>query len=495
MHQEEALLRTFGQLASPRILVLGDLILDRYTWGNAERVSQEAPIVVLHADEQQALMGGAANVCHLVRGLHAQVRCAGVTGDDATGQSLRQMLAASNIKTELVLADPARPTTVKERFVGRAGGRHPNQILRVDREICAALEPAIERTLIEGLQRCIPEHDVLLISDYGKGVCTPQTLRTAINTAIRHGVKVLIDPARKTDFQHYRGATLIKPNRAETWQATGIEVRDPLSAVAAGRKLCSQLNVEYAVITLDRDGMAIVGRDGSGEIVPTAARSVYDITGAGDMALAMLGVALGGGANILEAARLANIAAGLEVERMGVCVIQPHEIRAQLAQRSGSIRKIVTRNQAATTATQQKQLGNRVVLTNGCFDLLHAGHVASLAEAAACGDLLVVGMNSDQSVRRLKGEGRPVVNEADRAAMLAALECVDLVVPFDEETPHQLLYAIRPDVLAKGGSYTVDQVVGHEVVQSYGGAVVVTKLVDGISTTDLVRKIQVAKAA
>ena len=485
------LLHVFDQLKASRILVLGDLILDRYTWGNAERISQEAPIVVLHADEQQTLAGGAANVCHLAQGLGAQVRSASVIGEDAAGDTLRQMLRACDVQCDLVLTDPTRPTTVKERFVGRAGGRHPNQILRVDHEVRSPLEPALQEQLIEGLQSTIPDHDVLLISDYGKGVCTSQTLRAAIHTALRHHVLVLVDPARGTDYQNYRGVTLIKPNRAELEQATRMTIDMPGEAVAAGRQLCAQLDVEHAVITLDRDGMAIVGRDGDGEIVPTATRSVYDITGAGDMALAMLGVAIGGGANPLDATRLANVAAGLEVERMGVSVIRPDEIRAKLAnRRSVGLEKIVTRDQAASIAAIQKKLRHRVVLTNGCFDLLHAGHVASLSEAAACGDLLIVGMNSDQSIRRLKGNGRPIIGQSDRAAMLAALENVDLVVPFDEDTPHALLHVIRPDVLVKGGSYSVDQVAGHEVVEAYGGDVVVTRLLEGISTTNLVTKIR-----
>ena len=489
------LLQVYDGLESSDILVLGDLILDRYTWGNAERISQEAPILVLHADQQETKLGGAANVCQLVRGLQAQVCCAGVTGDDVAGQTLSEMLQAAGVQTDLVLIDSARPTTIKERFVGRAAGRHPNQILRVDHELSDGLDPIIEAKFIAMLEQKIPQHQVLLISDYGKGVCTPAVLQAAIRVAKVAGVQVLVDPARGADYQSYRGATLMKPNRTEVQQATGVTVQHPQDACSAGHQLCSQLDVDYAIVTLDRDGMVIVDRHGQSEFVTTTARSVYDITGAGDMALAMLGVALGGGALPVEAARLANVAAGLEVERMGVCVIHPAEIRDQLADHRVGSSKIVSCEQAAKMAAEHRRLGRRVVFTNGCFDLLHAGHVVSLSEAASYGDLLVVGMNSDASVRRLKGEQRPVIDQADRASLLAALECVDLVVPFDDDTPHKLLETIQPDVLVKGGSYTTEQVVGHEVVKAYGGQIVVTNLLQGVSTTDLVRRIQVAKAA
>ena len=485
------LLRVFQGLASPRVLVLGDVVLDRYTWGNAERISQEAPIVVLRADERQSLMGGAANVCHLVRGLDAQARCAAVVGDDEAGRTLRDMLEQSGTNCDLLLTDRDRPTTVKERFVGRAAGRHASQILRVDEEVREPLSGSLEEALLRGLDQLTSAHDVLLISDYGKGVCTPRVLQAAIRKAIECHIPVLVDPSCGGDLEYHRGATLLKPNRTETEVATGIKITEPADAIVAGRQLCQQLGLQQAVITLDRDGMVWVGREGTGKVVPTAARSVYDITGAGDMALAMLGVGIGGGASPLDAVHLANVAAGLEVERMGVAAIRPEEIRAQLvADRIAVAKKIVPCDQAARVAADLRCQGRKVVFTNGCFDLLHVGHLTILTAAAALGDVLVVGVNSDASVRRLKGEHRPVIRQEDRATLLAALASVDLVVIFDDETPHRLLHAIRPDVLVKGGNYAVDEVVGHEVVEAYGGQVSVTGFVEGTSTTGILQSIQ-----
>jgi D-beta-D-heptose 7-phosphate kinase/D-beta-D-heptose 1-phosphate adenosyltransferase len=287
-------------------------------------------------------------------------------------------------------------------------------------------------------------------------------------------------------MSHYRGATLIKPNRAETEQATGRPILSTVDALAAGRQLCRELDAEMVLVTLDRDGMVLVRRDGAGEVFPTHARAVYDITGAGDMVMAMVGMALAAGAEAGDAVRLGNVAAGLEVERTGVAVIYRHEIAAKLAAAEGGFgQKIVTRRQASLLAAECRRRGESVVFTNGCFDLLHVGHVKYLAEAAALGNALVVGVNSDRSVRRLKGPGRPVIAEMDRAALLAALACVRQVVVFDEDTPHALIEAIRPDVLVKGGTYTTDEVVGHEIVEAYGGRVCVTSMIDGMSTTNI----------
>jgi len=304
-------------------------------------------------------------------------------------------------------------------------------------------------------------------------------------------VPVIVDPARDADYTSYRGASVMKPNRLETQLATGIQIVDAVDALKAGKRLCRQLNLEMALVTLDRDGIAMVRPDGSGSVFPTDARSVYDITGAGDMVLAAIGLCLGSGVHPEAAVRLSNVAAGLEVQRDGVAVVSRQELRAELAARSQSLAgKIVTRRGAAEAAERLRREGKRVVLTNGCFDLLHVGHVTYLAEAAALGDALFVGVNSDQSVRRLKGPNRPVIGQADRAAMLASLACVSHVVVFDQDTPHGLLHAIKPDVLVKGGTYTPQQVVGHEVVTAYGGEVRVTGMVEGISTTGILQSLR-----
>jgi D-beta-D-heptose 7-phosphate kinase/D-beta-D-heptose 1-phosphate adenosyltransferase len=480
------LVHVLDGLRQPKILVLGDLILDRYTWGNAQRISQEAPVIVLRADRREARLGGAANVANMLAGLSARVTCSGVVGDDDAGAELRGLLVKAGANCQLVLDDSLRPTSVKERFVGRASSRHPSQILRVDHESCDPLCERLESELIRRITAEIAHHDALLISDYGKGVCTPRLLRAVLEEAQRAGVLAIVDPSRGCPLEHYRGVTVIKPNRIETELATGRKIDRPDDALAAGQQLCRDLQAQMALITLDRDGMMLVQHDGTGKNFPTHARAIYDIAGAGDMVMAVVGLCLAGGTTAADAARLGNVAAGLEVEREGVAVIYRDEIRAALlAGHGGPAQKLLTIAQAAVLAEEHRRRGERVVFTNGCFDLLHVGHVTYLSEAAALGNVLIVGVNSDAGVRKMKGPNRPVIGESDRAAMLAALACVQYVIVFDEVTPHELLRAIRPDVLVKGGTYTTDQVVGHELVEAYGGAVCVTGVVHGISTTDI----------
>lgn len=493
------LLAVFDKLGHPRVLVIGDLILDRYTWGNAERVSQEAPVILLKADRREARLGGAANVCNMLRGLEAQVTVAGVVGDDGDGRALAELLRETGVACDCLLVDADRPTTVKERFIGRAANRHPHQILRVDTEISEALAEPIESQLVDWLAARVREFDVVLISDYSKGVCTPGVVATAIAAARRQGVPVVVDPMRGTDYSRYRGATTLTPNRLEAELATRRKIVSPEDAFAAGRELCRDMDLAMAIVTLDRDGMALVWPEATqatenlpprDQVFPTRARAVYDITGAGDMVLATIGVALACGLSPAEAIELGNVTAGLEVERIGVVVIPREEIRAALVAAQTSQRpKVLERDALLAALTEDRIAGRRVVFTNGCFDLLHVGHITYLQEAASCGDRLIVAVNSDACVQRLKGPHRPVICERDRAAMLAALECVDYVVLFDEDTPRELLTELRPDVLVKGGTYTVDQIVGHEIVEAYGGRVVAAGMVEGVSTTAIVRSV------
>lgn len=485
------LLQAFHSLCRPRVLVVGDLILDRYTVGNAERISQESPVIVLRADEREARLGGAANVCNMLRGLDCEVTVAGIVGDDAAGREMRTLLVSANCDTSFTLVDPARPTTVKERFVGRAAGRHRSQILRVDSEVCDALPAAIEDTLTLRIAEQITQFSMVIVSDYAKGVCSPRLMRSLMHAARQAGVPVIVDPQRGGDWSMYRGATMLKPNRVETELAIGRKIKTTDDAIDAGVELCQKFNLHLAVITLDRDGMALVAASGRGEVFPISPRPVYDITGAGDMVIAMLGAALASGLDAADAVRLANVAAGLEVERLGVAVIPKADIERELLNvgRPGG-RKILSLDAASHALAEHRRRGEKVVFTNGCFDLLHVGHVTYLAQAKALGDLLVVGVNSDAGVRRLKGSSRPVINEQDRAAMLAAMAAVDYVVVFDEDTPHRMLHALRPDVLVKGGTYAPHEVVGHEVVTAYGGRVCVAGVVDGISTTNILASLQ-----
>lgn len=490
------LLPALDALGRPRLLVVGDLILDRYAFGNAERVSPEAPVILLCTDARESRLGGAANVCHMLRGLEAEVVCAGVTGDDLAGQELRTALAETGCEISAVLVDSSRPTTVKERFIGRAANRHPHQMLRVDSETRQPLTVDMERALWQRLAAEIPRCQSVLISDYGKGVCTPWLLDQVIRAARQAGTPVLVDPIRGTDYSRYCGATTMTPNRSEAELATGLRIERPVDAFRAGSQLCRGLDMPLAIVTLDRDGMALVGPDGSGELFPTRARAVYDITGAGDMVLATIGVAWAAGLPPATACRLANVAAGLEVEKVGVAIVPRDEIRQQLLQQGPAAgNKLVSLAELDERLQALRRQGCRIVLAHGCFDLLHVGHLSCLEEAAAQGDVLVVAINGDASVRRLKGPDRPLLTQADRAAMLAALSVVDFVTVFDQDTPHALLERLRPDVLVQGGAHSADEMMGHDVVSGYGGRIHMARSVEGVSTSAMLASLRNSSSA
>ncbi|GAB4140883.1 MAG: D-glycero-beta-D-manno-heptose-7-phosphate kinase [Planctomycetaceae bacterium] len=477
------------QLGQPRLLVLGDLILDRYVWGDAERISQEAPVILLREDRQEIRPGGAANVANLLRGLDTKVCMAGVIGDDEDGRLLREEMESAGIDCTLLLPDPSRPTTVKQRFIGRAQHRHPHQMLRVDRETRTPINAEIADQLVAEILRRLDEFDAVLISDYAKGVCTPDLLRQLITAVRKSGRPIIVDPAATEDYRRYRNATAITPNRLETYRATGKPVETEADAFSAARRLCAELELDYCFVTLDSDGIALARIDGTAERLPTRKRQVYDITGAGDMVLAMIGVGAAAGLPPDDLARLANVAGGLEVEQVGVVRVTREEILDDLmATRRTSSDKIRTLDETVRHVDARKSRGQKVVFTNGCFDLLHPGHVQFLEEAASLGDCLVVAINSDEGIRRLKGPDRPIIGERERAIMLASLEFVDNVVIFCEETPHRLLECLKPDILVKGG--TTPEILAREIVEEYGGEVRRLNTFGGFSTTKLVENIQ-----
>jgi D-beta-D-heptose 7-phosphate kinase/D-beta-D-heptose 1-phosphate adenosyltransferase len=489
------------RLGEPRVLVLGDLMLDRYVWGDAERISQEAPVILLHADRREERLGGASSVATLLRALGARVSLAGVVGDDADGGRIRRLLLDQGIGDEAVLNDPDRPSTVKERYIGRAQHRHPQQMIRVDYEVRAALSPGLEGALTRAIARQLRRADVVLISDYDKGVCTPGVLASAIAGARALGSRIIADPIRGTDYRKYHGCSAITPNRLEASLATGRTLAGTADALEAAATLRERLELEAAVVTLDREGMALAHADGRRQVFPTRPRQVYDITGAGDMVLAVLGMALAAGADYDLAIPLANSAGGLEVEKVGVATVTRDEIlRDLLAGNAASAAsagnattgKLRSRSVLIQELEGRRALGQRVAFTNGCFDVLHAGHVQYLLEAKAQADLLVVGLNSDASVRALKGPGRPVNNAEARALVLQALEAVDYVTVFDEPTPLELIRELRPDVLVKGADYRPDQVVGADLVLSYGGKLHLAALYEGYSTTRLLHHLGAA---
>jgi D-beta-D-heptose 7-phosphate kinase/D-beta-D-heptose 1-phosphate adenosyltransferase len=480
----------FSQLTSPTILVVGDLILDRYLWGDAERVSPEAPVLVLRTDAEEVRLGGAASVAILLQALNAEAILAGVIGDDSSGRVLTALFDDAKIDHTAVQCEPDRVTTTKDRYIGRAANRHPNQILRVDREVRHPIHADTEAKLIKAIIARIPEAAVVLISDYAKGVCTPGLLDAVKTAAAKRSVPVFVDPARITDYERYRAVSLLLPNRAEAELATGRSIKTPDDAFSAGRHLGERYGVPAVLVKLDRDGMALVRYGVKDELFPAKPRAVYDVTGAGDLVLAVAGLCQAANLSWKHTVQIANVAAGLEVEKFGVAPVSRQEICAELSQTDSTLAsKIITLSQMRQLAVGYRANGKKIVLTNGCFDLLHIGHVTCLLEAARMGNVLVVAVNSDASVRRLKGPQRPLIRQNDRAKVLAALTCVDYVIIFDEDTPHEILRGLQPEFLVKGGDYTTDEVIGQEVVETYGGQVTVMGLVEGVSTTHIVETV------
>ena len=494
------LIELVQNLGEPRVLVVGDLMLDRYVWGDAERISQEAPVVLLHADKREERLGGASSVATMLRALGARVMLAGVVGADANGGHIRQNLLDLGIDDEAVLADADRPSTVKERYIGRAQHRHPQQMIRVDYEVREALSAAREQELCHAITRQMRRADIVLISDYDKGVCTPGVLTATISTARALDLRTIADPIRGKDYRKYHGCSAMTPNRLEAGLATSRVLNTNAEALDSAAQLREQLDLEAAIVTLDKEGMALVHRDGRSEVFPTRQRQVYDITGAGDMVLSVLGMALAAGADYDPAIRLANVAGGLEVEKIGVATLTRDEIVADILLTGGAgksefgpgMEKLRTRETLVHELQSRRRLGQKVVFTNGCFDVLHVGHVQYLREARAQADVLIVGLNSDASVRGLKGEGRPVNAVDARAFVLGSLEAVDYVTIFDEPTPLELIQTICPDVLVKGADYRREEVVGAEFVEANGGRVHLARLRDGYSTTRLLQMLGAA---
>ena len=487
------------KLGSPRVLVVGDVMLDRYVWGNAERISQEAPVILLRADKREERLGGASSVATMLQALGAKTSLVGVVGRDSAGLQTRQTLEDLGIDAEGVIADPDRPTTVKERFIGRAQARHPQQMIRVDYESRDDVSEALERSLSQVLAEKLREVDLVLVSDYDKGVCTPRLLETTIAAAKVRGVKVVADPIRGGDYSKYRGCSAITPNRLEAGLATNRAIQSLDDALRSAAELRDRLGLEAGIVTLDKDGMALAHRDGRSAIFPTRPRQVYDITGAGDMVMAALGLALAAGADYDSAIRLANVAGGLEVEKIGVVTVTRDEILADLlhapfrvAERIPGANKIQSVPQLLADLDARRQKGQKIAFTNGCFDVLHAGHVQYLHEARSQADCLVLGLNGDSSVRQLKGPSRPLNPVEARAMVLAGLQDVDFVTIFAEATPLSLIRAIRPDVLVKGADYRKDDVVGAQFVESHGGRVHLAGLREGFSTTNIIERMKAA---
>ncbi len=481
-------------LGQPTVVVVGDVMLDRYVFGSVVRISPEAPIQVLRVRREEERPGGAASVAINLHALGACVRLVGFTGDDGAARRLRALLDAEACAIEGLVPVAGRFTTLKTRMVaGRAAGHQ--QILRVDREDDHAYGEADEERLLDACKAALDGADCVVLSDYAKGVLSPRVTQRVIALARARGVPVVVDP-KGLDFERYRGATVVTPNRKEAREATGHEVTtDPDSLSRAGRILMDLAGVENVVITLDKDGLALVDAEGRVRHIPTTPREVYDVSGAGDVVTAVLALALADGRELYEALLLANVAAGVEVGKVGAVPITREEVLAALGAVPEASHRVVTIEELARVLRPVREAGREIVFTNGCFDILHAGHVRYLQKAREQGEVLVVGLNDDDSVRRLKGSERPLNGQDDRAEMLASLACVDYVVLFSEDTPLELVKAVAPDVLVKGEDYREKLVVGSDVVEASGGRVVLVPLLTGRSTTNLVERIRQSDAA
>jgi D-beta-D-heptose 7-phosphate kinase / D-beta-D-heptose 1-phosphate adenosyltransferase len=476
-----SLLTVLDRYPGMHVWVVGDLMLDEYVMGAVERISPEAPVPVVRVRDTEHRLGGAANVARQVAALGAEVSLAGVIGDDAAGEDFLRLCAASNINTRAVIRLPERRTTRKLRVLG-----HSQQLLRLDWE---DLKPCAPQATVRMVSKLADGRrpDAIILSDYAKGVLTPETIASV--TALRGGGPVVVDPKHR-DFTRYRGATTITPNLREL-EAAAAQALDPddTEAIAAAARLLAQAaGLEAMVVTLGDRGMLVVPVEGSNIAVPAIKRAVYDVTGAGDTAISVLTLSLAAGASLAEAAQLANAAAGVSVGQIGAVAVDAGSIRNALSARPDG--KILTRDDLVARAATWRMAGKRIVFTNGCYDLLHAGHLSLLSQAAKLGDILVLAINSDASVRRLKGPERPLVPQEDRAAVLAALGFVDAVTIFDEDTPLEVLQSVRPHVLVKGGDYQLDQVVGREFIEATGGRVMLVPLTPEKSTSALVERIR-----
>lgn len=477
-------------LSGARVLVVGDIMLDRFVYGAVDRVSPEAPIPVLSTARETAMLGGAGNVLRNLAALGARPLGIATVGDDAAGREIEALARAclEPVRGEIeLIRTAARRTTIKDRFI--ASGQ---QLLRVDRDPEGALDAATEAKVTAAAVATVEKVSAVILSDYGKGLLSDAVIAAVIQAALRRGCPVVVDPKGR-DYGRYRGATWVTPNRRELQEASGLSTDDDDSVAAAARKVVAESGVAGVLATRSEQGMTLVSGSSGEELrhLKAEAREVFDVSGAGDTVAATFGAALGGGLGAATAAQLANIAAAIVVGKLGTAVVRPGEILHALhaSELLAAEAKVFDLESLAEQVALWRETGLKVGFTNGCFDLLHPGHVSLLEQARAACDRLVVGLNSDASVRRLKGEARPVQGAAARAAVLGSLASVSRVVVFGEDTPLAVIEALRPDILVKGADYKLDQVVGADIVQSYGGKVVLADLAPGHSTTATIERL------
>jgi D-beta-D-heptose 7-phosphate kinase/D-beta-D-heptose 1-phosphate adenosyltransferase len=471
-------------LGRARVLCVGDVMLDRFVYGEVTRVSPEAPIPVCRVAEETAMLGGAGNVVRNLAALGATVETVLIVGDDEAGGEVTRLVHGLAGVTAAVLVEPGRPTTVKTRYF--AAGQ---QLLRADRETEAPAGPSAAAAVGRIAGEMLQNAGALVVSDYGKGALPPDLVASVIRFARERDVPIIVDP-KGSDYARYRGATMVTPNRRELSEAVGRPLVADDDIVAAAAHIVGSCEIGSVLVTRGADGMTLVAA-GAAHHLKAEAREVFDVSGAGDTVVATLAAACAAGVPPLDSARLANIAAGIVVGKSGTAVAFPDEIVNALraTELLSGERKAMSLAAALDRVAAWRRRGERIAFTNGCFDLIHPGHVSLLAQARATADRLVVGLNSDASATRLKGPTRPIQTETARAAVLGSFAAVDLVVVFGDDTPMKLIEAIRPDVLVKGADYRRDQVVGGDFVRSYGGRVVLAALAEGHSTTATIRRI------
>ena len=470
--------------SSCRVLVAGDVMLDVYYWGEVGRISPEAPVPVVNVKKKTCTLGGAGNVALNLSGLGCRVALIGVRGEDPAGEYVKQTLSENGID-DCLMTDAAHITTTKTRVLGQK-----QQLVRLDEERQWPGDEQGSDRLIAAFENRLAAANVVILSDYGKGLFAHGLAEVFIARCTAAGVPVFVDP-KGGDWSRYERATCITPNTAEFAAITAAAVDDEKRFAVQAETVIKKHHLEYLLVTRGDRGMTLFGRDAEPLHIPTEAREVFDVSGAGDTVVSVVAAAYGCGMSIGEAAVLANCAAGVVVQKVGTSPITIVELEAAIRGRNRAADgKIFSREDAEKMVSLWRREGKQVVFTNGCFDLLHTGHIKLLHAAAGEGDRLIVGINSDDSVRRLKGQSRPVLPEKERAALLTAIGCVDMVVIFHEDTPLELIKAFKPDVLVKGGDYSLETVVGRDEVESYGGTVCLVPLKAGVSTTGIINSVR-----
>jgi len=468
------------------ILVIGDLMIDEYLWGKIERISPEAPVQVVDVEKEEYTLGGAGNVVKNLVSLGSRVDIASVIAGGGNGNLIVTELEELGVPLDGLFKDSNRTSSKKTRIMSSTNNQ---QILRVDRETRRPISKANEDGIISFVRDNVDEFSAVILSDYAKGVLTQRVLQSVIRLAREHSVAAIVDP-KGDSYEKYRGATIIAPNKREAGLALGIAITGEKDLRKARRKLLDKLATKAVLITQGAKGMTLFESGKEAVHIPTRAREVYDVTGAGDTVVSVLALGIASGLSFGDAAQIANIAAGIVVSKLGSATVTAREMLESVERRERNLDgKINEREQLKNLINREQAGGKKIVFTNGCFDLLHVGHVKLLQEAKSLGDILVVGLNSDDSVRRVKSKNRPLVAEQERAYVLAALDSVDYVTLFDEDTPLELIKALRPDVLVKGKDYQKSEVVGREIVESYGGRVELLDLVKDISTTSMINRI------